>query len=38
LHYQAPLGPLGTIADWLFVRKQVEGIFEAREDAIKLVF
>ena len=34
LHYQAPLGPLGTIADWLFVRKQVENIFAEREKAI----
>lgn len=38
LHYQAPLGPLGTLADWLFVRRQVEGIFTAREDAIKRLF
>ena len=34
LHYQAPLGFLGTIADWLFVRKQVENIFSEREKAI----
>jgi len=38
LHYQAPLGVLGTIADRLFVRRQVEGIFTAREDAIKRLF
>jgi ligand-binding SRPBCC domain-containing protein len=38
LHYQAPLGILGTIADWLFVRRQVEGIFTAREEAIKQLF
>ncbi len=38
LHYQAPLGFLGTIADWLFVRRQVEGIFTAREAAIKRIF
>lgn len=38
LHYQAPFGPLGTLADWLFVRKQVEGIFTAREEAIQRLF
>lgn len=38
LHYQAPLGPLGTLADWLFVRRQVEGIFTAREEAIERIF
>ena len=38
LHYQAPLGPLGTLADWLFVRRQVEGIFTARAAAIARLF
>jgi len=38
LHYQAPLGFLGTIADVLFVKRQVEGIFVAREDAITRLF
>ncbi|OAV45742.1 SRPBCC family protein [Lewinella sp. 4G2] len=38
LHYQAPLGILGTIADKLFVHRQVQGIFEAREEAIKRLF
>lgn len=38
LHYQAPLGFLGTIADVLFVKRQVEGIFTAREDAIRRLF
>ena len=38
LHYAAPLGPLGTLADWLFVRRQVEGIFTAREEAITRIF
>ena len=38
LHYQAPLGPLGTIADKLFVHRQVLGIFEAREVAIRRLF
>ncbi len=38
LHYQAPLGPLGSIADRIFVRRQVEGIFTARETAIRRLF
>jgi len=38
LHYQAPFGPLGTLADWLFVHRQVKGIFTAREEAIKRLF
>ncbi len=38
LHYQAPLGPLGTLADWLFVHRQVQGIFQAREAAIRRLF
>ena len=38
LHYQAPLGILGSIADKLFVHRQVLGIFEAREEAIKRLF
>lgn len=38
LHYQAPFGPLGTIADRLFVHRQVAGIFTARETAIQRLF
>ena len=38
LHYQAPLGFLGTIADKVFVHRQVLGIFEARERAIRELF
>ena len=38
LHYQAPLGFLGTIADKLFVHRQVKQIFEAREKAIRRLF
>jgi len=38
LHYQAPLGFLGSIADSLFVHRQVKGIFTAREEAIKRLF
>ncbi len=38
LHYQAPLGILGTIADKLFVHAQVRNIFQARETAIGELF
>ena len=38
LHYQAPLGILGTIADRLFVHQQVKQIFSAREVAIARLF
>jgi ligand-binding SRPBCC domain-containing protein len=38
LHYQAPLGILGTIADKLFVHHQVRQIFTAREQAIQHLF
>lgn len=38
LHYQAPLGFLGTIADWLFVHRQVKEIFRHREAAINDYF
>ena len=38
LHYQAPLGILGTVADRLFVHRQVAGIFTAREEAIRRLF
>ncbi len=30
VHYKLPLGFLGKIAHWLFVRKQLEGIFDYR--------
>lgn len=29
--YVLPLGPLGRLAHWMFVRKQLEGIFEYRK-------
>lgn len=38
LHYQAPLGFLGTIADRLFVHRQVQQIFSFREKAIREYF
>ncbi|MCP9236879.1 SRPBCC family protein [Lewinella sp. JB7] len=38
LHYQAPLRFLGTIADKLFVHRQVKKIFSEREKAIRQLF
>lgn len=38
LHYQAPLGPLGSIADYLFVHRQVKQIFSFREAAVSAYF
>jgi ligand-binding SRPBCC domain-containing protein len=38
LHYQAPLGILGTIADKLFVHRQVQEIFRFREEAVREYF
>ena len=32
--YEVPLGPLGRIANWLFVRRQLESIFAHRERVI----
>lgn len=34
VHYRLPLGPLGTLAHGLFVRKQLEGIFNFRGKVI----
>ncbi len=38
LHYQVPFGPIGSLANWLFVEAKVDGIFTYREGAIKRVF
>lgn len=38
LHYQVPFGPIGSIANWLFVERMVDQIFEHREAAIQQVF
>ncbi|MEM9837470.1 MAG: SRPBCC family protein [Bacteroidota bacterium] len=38
LHYQAPLGILGTIADKIFVHRQVQQIFSYREEAMRAYF
>lgn len=38
LHYQVPLGPIGSLANWLFVERQVDEIFRFREKAIREYF
>ena len=38
LHYQVPFGPIGSIANWLFVERQVNEIFRFREAAIREYF
>lgn len=38
IHYQLPLGFLGTIAHWLFVRKQLTDIFEFRKAQVAALF
>jgi ligand-binding SRPBCC domain-containing protein len=34
VRYAIPLGPLGAIAHWLFVRRDLERIFDYRRDAV----
>ena len=38
LHYQVPLGILGDFANWLFVRKQVQAIFDFRWKKLEEMF
>lgn len=38
LHYQVPFGPIGSIANWLFVERMVEQIFVHREEAVREMF
>jgi ligand-binding SRPBCC domain-containing protein len=38
LHYQVPFGPIGSFANWLFVERQVDQIFEYREEAVQKLF
>ncbi|MDF1576278.1 MAG: SRPBCC family protein [Bacteroidales bacterium] len=38
LTYRLPLGPLGDLAHRVFVRKQLEGIFRYREQALEKIF
>lgn len=38
IHYQLPLGPLGEIANRLFVKKQLDEIFAYRTEQVKKLF
>lgn len=38
LHYHVPFGPLGTLANALFVERQIESIFAFRKVAIEQLF
>ena len=38
LHYRLPLGPLGELANLLFVRRQLEKIFDFRREKLKAMF
>ena len=38
VHYKVPLGPIGTIADRLFVRKKLESIFDYRYRRVEELF
>jgi ligand-binding SRPBCC domain-containing protein len=38
LNYAMPLGPAGTLANEMFVRKKINQIFEYREKAVKELF
>jgi ligand-binding SRPBCC domain-containing protein len=38
IHYKIPLGPLGILADRLFVRKKLEAIFDYRYVAVDKLF
>jgi ligand-binding SRPBCC domain-containing protein len=37
VHYRVPLGWLGDFANWLFVRRQLEGIFDYRWNKLEEV-
>jgi ligand-binding SRPBCC domain-containing protein len=38
VHYKLPLGWIGRIAHWLFVRRQIEGIFSYRSQLLEKLF
>lgn len=38
VHYVIPLGVLGRFANWLFIRKQLEGIFRYRKEQVNKIF
>jgi len=38
VHYRIPLGLLGDLANWLFVKKKLESIFQYRYKAVEELF
>jgi hypothetical protein len=38
LHYQLPLGPIGELAHALFVKKQLQNIFDFRYKKLEVIF
>ncbi len=38
IHYRIPFGPLGDLANWLFVKKKLEGIFQFRYKVVEDLF
>jgi len=38
VHYKLPFGPFGRIAHWLFVRRQLNGIFDYRFKVLESMF
>ena len=38
IHYKIPFGFLGQLANFLFIRKQLEGIFSYREQKLESIF
>ena len=38
VHYKIPFGPLGDLANWLFVQKKLKGIFDHRYHAVEKLF
>ena len=38
VHYKLPLGPLGKLANTLFVKKQLDGIFRYRHQQVEQLF
>ena len=38
VHYKLPLGPLGRLAHWLFVKRQLQGIFDYRWNKLESLF
>lgn len=37
IEYSLPMGPFGALANWLFVRRQLEGIFAYRREAVSRI-